>query len=274
MAILCIDIESEFGAFNKQFSNSGGLLTYMVPPKTAIIGFIGAILGYDLKTTLEKFSNVKVGVEPLRQIETKSITYNCHYGGRPGRLVNIQQELLIKPRYRIYLEIDSADKDERVVEDINNLLEKHGITEKVNNVYDGLGLLLKNHISYYSLYMGKNDFPLCYKLEDIKPKKVKLSEIKKYFTTNCLIPKDSNPNPKITQMVEKFGGIKINRPVPFSFFVISNVPVSQNHKREFTRFKDFLLKDINSGAKMEILPQNKEDYAYYINEHDDIIVCF
>jgi len=44
--IIEIEMWSNFGCFTKSFSNTGGLLTYLIPPKTAIIGMVGAVLGY------------------------------------------------------------------------------------------------------------------------------------------------------------------------------------------------------------------------------------
>ena len=279
MDLLCIDIESQFGAFNKAFSNTGGLLTYKVPPKTAIVGLLGAILGFDLPKTLKTFGGIKVGIEPLNNIETKTITYNCHYGGRPGRIVNIRQELLVEPKYRLYIEIEPGvdAKNKQLLQDINNLLQKTGVQEKAENIKEGLGLLFRNRISYYSLYMGKNDFPLRYSLRDIKTNKLQSSDMEKYYPTNCVIPRDGVSNPKITVIEEKFGRLKIKRSEPFSFFILSNVPVShkiENQNREFTDFKDFLLKDRGKETKMEVVPNRNDDYSFYTDEEGNLIACF
>lgn len=276
MSLLCIDIESAFGAFNKPFSNTGGLLTFMIPPKTAIIGLLGATVGYGLRKTLETFRDTKVGVEPLKNIETKTITYNCHYGGRPGRIVNIKQELLVKPRYRLYIEIESSVKDKKLIEVIKELLQKTGVQEEAKDVREGLELLFRNHISYYSLYMGKNDFPLRYSLIDIKTNKLQPTDMKKYFPTNCAVPRDGVSNPKITVTEENFGGLKIERKKsePFSIFIISNVPFSQTPDREFTEFKDLLLKDRSRETVMEVVPKRNDCYSFYTDEDRNLIVCF
>lgn len=274
MSLLCIDIESEFGAFNKPFSNTGGLLTFMIPPKTAIVGLLGATVGYGLRKTLETFRDTKVGVEPLKNIETKTITYNCHYGGRPGRIVNIKQELLVKPRYRLYIEIESRVKDKKLIDHIKELLQKTGVQEEAKDAREGLELLFRNHISYYSLYMGKNDFPLRYSLRDITTSRLQPSDMKKYFPTNCVVPRDGVSNPKIAVIEEKFGRLKIKRSEPFSFFILSNVPLSQTTDREFTEFKDFLLKDRSRKSVMEVVPKIKKDYSFYTDDNGNLIVCF
>lgn len=276
MSLLCIDIESEFGAFNKPFSNTGGLLTFMIPPKTAIIGLLGATVGYGLRKTLETFRDTKVGVEPLKDIETKTITYNCHYGGRPGRIVNIKQELLVKPRYRLYIEIVSNVKDKKLIDDIKELLQKAGVHEEAKDVREGLELLFRNHISYYSLYMGKNDFPLRYSLRDITTNKLQPSDMEKYFPTKCVVPRDGVSNHKITVTEENFGGLRIERRKsrPFRIFILSNVPFSQTSDREFTEFQNFLLKDRSIETVMEVMPNRKDEYSYYADVEGNLIVCF
>jgi len=276
MGLLCIDIKSQFGAFNKPFSNTGGLLTYMVPPKTAIVGLLGAIVGYNLPKTLETFKDTKVGIEPLNNIETKTITYNCHYGGRSGRWVNIKQELLVNPQYCLYIETDSSieTKNKQLLQDINKLLQRNGISEKAKDIRTGLELLFKNHISYYSLYMGKNDFPLRYSLRDIQTSKLQSSDMEKYFPTNCVIPADVVSDIRIT-IKESFRGLKeIERSEPFRFFILSNVPVSQNSNREFIEFKNFLLKDMSRKTDMVVMPKRKDEYSFYINGEGNLIVCF
>jgi len=273
IALICIDIESQFGAFNKPFSNTGGLLTYMVPPKTSIIGLLGAIVGYPLSETLERFKDIKIGIEPLKDIKTKTIIYNCHYGGRLGRWVNIRQEVLIEPRYRIYIEIGSNFQDEKFLMHINKLLQDNRVTKKVKDVREGLELLLRNQISYYSLYMGKNDFPLKYYFRDIKTSKLSPSDLEKYFPTNCVIPTDVISDISISVKEQKFG---INRFVPRSFrvFILSDVPVSQKKDREFIKFKNFLLKDMGRETYMRIMPKKKEEYSFYIDDKENLIVCF
>jgi len=277
IALICIDIESQFGAFNKPFSNTGGLLTYMVPPKTAIIGLLGAIVGYTLPETLETFENIKIGIEPLKDIKTKMIIYNCHYGGRLGRWVNIRQEVLIEPKYRIYVEIGSNFQNEKLLLRINRLLQDNRVTKKTKDVKEGLQLLLTNQISYYSLYMGKNDFPLRYSFIDIKTIKLRSSDLKKYFPTNCVVPTDAISDISINVRERKFG---INRFVsrPFRVLILSDVPVSQivsqKADREFIKFKNFLLRDMSIETDMKIIPKKKDEYSFYIDDKENLIVCF
>lgn len=271
--MLCIDIESEFGAFNKSFSNTGGLLTYKVPPKTAIVGLLGAIVGYDLPKTIDAFKDVKIGVIPLGKIETKTITYTSHYGGRKGRLVNIKQELLVRPKYRIYIHVEYDIKNNEIMEHINTLLQSSGVSDKAENLNDGLELLLRNHISYFSLYMGKNDFPLRYQLRDIETQQLQPSDLKSPVTTECVVPRDGISKYKVFKINEKFGGLKIKRTEPFRV-TIFNMPVLEKSNREFTDPKDFVLKEGDTDVTMEVLPKENSSYLLYKDDKGNLIICF
>ncbi|PKP59879.1 MAG: hypothetical protein CVT89_00740 [Candidatus Altiarchaeales archaeon HGW-Altiarchaeales-2] len=280
MELLCLDIESEFGAFNKPFSNTGGLLTYLFPPKTAIIGMLGATIGYTFENTLKTFSNIKVCVEPLKSIETKIITYLCHYGygGHPeiekkGIPVNIRQEILINPKYRLYLDLESIHENEMLLSDINILLKKCKILNIAKDVNGGFKVLFQNKISYYSLYMGKNEFPLNYQLMNVKLKSLDKSDFNKYVPTNCVMPRDSVLNYKIASPFE-MGWLKLTHYEPFSFFILSDVPTTQNTNREFSNFKDFLLKDHTRKTTMDVEPKLDDNYSFYKTEEGNLIVCF
>lgn len=142
------DIESSFGCFNKPFSNKGGLLSYNIPPKTAIIGMVCSILGIEFDEYIEKedgvreyaieeFYDIKVSVQMMSKIRASRIIYNNTCG---EIIANIHQDLLIKPKYKIYLSFPEALKD----------YEKEFINR------------LKNHETIYNLYMGRNEFPITY----------------------------------------------------------------------------------------------------------------
>ncbi|MDR2966967.1 MAG: CRISPR-associated protein Cas5 [Methanobacteriaceae archaeon] len=149
--IIEMDIWSSFGCFTKPFSNTGGLLTYLIPPKTSIIGIIGAILGYEFndfkqidennrKYKIEELYDIKIAIQPLFDLKTKRVTFNYGYGNEKG-LKNIKQDVLIEPYYKLYLSFPDSLEDKETL-----FLER-----------------IKNKFSIYSLYMGRNEFLLNYK---------------------------------------------------------------------------------------------------------------
>ena len=150
--IIEMDVWSKFGCFNKPFSSGGGLLTYLIPPKTSIIGIIGAILGYsfdefelmenDKCYSIEKLNEIKVSIHPLFQFKIKRVTFN---NVSEDSIMNVQQDIIINPYYKIYILFpDSLDREEKLF---------------LNRV--------KNNKSFFNLYMGRNEFLLNFEFKNV-----------------------------------------------------------------------------------------------------------
>ena len=151
--IIELDIWSKFGCFSKPFSNSGGILSYFIPPKTSIIGMIGSVLGYsfddfvigenDTKVySIEKFNDIKISIQPLFSLKTKRVTYNNVSG---DGIKNIHQDVLLNPYYKIFISFPDNLKDEESL-----FLDR-----------------IKNKRSVFNLYMGKNEFLLNYEFKNV-----------------------------------------------------------------------------------------------------------
>jgi len=149
--IIELDIWSSFGCFTSPFSNIGGLLTYLIPPKTSIIGMIGSILGYDFdeydkkednikKYKIEELYDIKISVQPRFKFKTRKITFNSHYGNEPYML-NVKEDVLINPCYKLFLKFPEH-------------------LESEENLF--MSRIIKNE-TIYNLYMGRNEFFLNYK---------------------------------------------------------------------------------------------------------------
>lgn len=150
MKIIEIDIWSSFGCFSKHFSNTGGVLTHLIPPKTSIIGIIGAILGYEVneyvdnddgtKTyKIESLNNIKVSIYPLFEFKTKRVIFNLVSGTNLDLdIKNINQDVLISPKYKLFISFPSE-------------------LEKVEECFLNR---IKNNQTIFNLYMGRNEFPL------------------------------------------------------------------------------------------------------------------
>ena len=78
--VIEMDIWSNFGCFSKPFSNTGGILSYLIPPKTSVIGMIGAILGYEFDDndegifSIEELFDIKLSILPLYDLKSKRDT--------------------------------------------------------------------------------------------------------------------------------------------------------------------------------------------------------
>lgn len=165
-----MDIWGSFGCFTKPFSNTGGLLTYLIPPKTSIIGMIAAILGYEFddfeeledgtrKYKIEKLYAIKVSIQPLFDLKVKRVTFNSHYGNEP-HMLNVNQDVLINPFYRLYLSFpDHLENEEK----------------------EFLGLI-NNNETVYNLYMGRNEFFMNYEIKNyFENVKIELLTNNQYF---------------------------------------------------------------------------------------------
>ena len=169
--IIEMEIWSQFGSFSKPFSNTGGMLTYLIPPKTAIIGMIGSVLGYNFEDyeeerdgkrsyRIEELYAIGVSIQPIFELRTKRMTFNSHYGNEPS-LLNAKHDILLNPKYILYLsfpeELSSQEK-----EFLKSIQKKETV---------------------YNLYMGRNHFPLNYEFINYY-KYCDTKEIKKRFDSH------------------------------------------------------------------------------------------
>ena len=105
MKIISFCMQGRFAHFCIPFTNVYRL-TQPCPTKTAILGFIGAILGIE-KDNLSLYQKFKCGVEILAEYRTIAIPYLARQGF-PGSSSNKESsrtsvEVVVKPRYNIYL---------------------------------------------------------------------------------------------------------------------------------------------------------------------------
>ena len=169
--VIEMDIWSNFGCFRKPFSTTGGIKTYLIPPKTSIIGLIGAVLGYEFNDfnsleddvkeyKIESLFDIKISIQPLFDLKTKQVIFNRVSGDINNiNIENIRQDVLIKPYYKIFVCFpDILSNEEKIF---------------INRI--------KNSETIYSLYMGKNEFPLSFDLCKIHER----CNILRLNKTNC-----------------------------------------------------------------------------------------
>ena len=163
--LVSFEVSADFGFFKKPDINKIGL-TYNLPPKPAILGLLGSILGLkghkqhyeenamkkenvqSFPEYCSKLAHLKIGITPLgdfpfNKIMNKYNSKNSYYYTRTdsGSRVdtgNIIEQLLIKPRFRLYL---FTNKD-------------------IDKLFDKLVSNISNNCSIYTPYLGKNDFIL------------------------------------------------------------------------------------------------------------------
>lgn len=234
--IIELDIWSKFGCFSKSFSNSGGILTYFIPPKTSIIGLVGAVLGYrfddfalngnnDKIYTIEKLNDIKISIQPLFSLNTKRVTFNRV---SENAIMNIHQDVLINPYYKIYIKFPDNLKDEEEL-----FIQR-----------------IKDKQSVFNLYMGRNEFLLNYELKNIiESEKFILdnSNRNEFFDSNNKIYGSLNrKNVKSTALKSEKVNVKrslfskntnsksVDKLESYFEYLISDYPIKREHFVDFT----------------------------------------
>lgn len=138
---LIFDILGDYGHFKKYYTTSSPL-TFAIPPRTAIIGLISAIIGKNKEEYLEVMTKNKAGVairiiNSIQKVRIGINLINTKDGyWRPIRKkhheprTQIWFEFLRNPRFRIYF------------------------SHKDSGIYDKLKEFLENHKSFYTPYLG------------------------------------------------------------------------------------------------------------------------
>lgn len=157
--ILSFDVWGEYACFRIPYSTTSPL-TFPFPTRTAVSGFISAILGLDRDSYYDDFSNenCKIGIKLLSPIRKTYIGQNLIDTKKGFYLWDITEnqrtqilfEVLKDVKFRIYLWLRNTT--------LFNLLENH----------------LNNHTSVYTPYLGLANmlanFQFVNKYEDIEKK--------------------------------------------------------------------------------------------------------
>lgn len=138
---LIFDIWGDYGHFKKFYTTSSPL-TFSIPPRTALIGLISAVIGLSKEEYLEIMTKDKADLairvlNPIKKVRISQNLINTKGGywipiKKPGHEPRTQIcfEYLKEPKYRVYF--------------------RH-----VNNkIYELLKDNLYNHKSFYTLYLG------------------------------------------------------------------------------------------------------------------------
>lgn len=137
--VLIFEIESEYGHFRK-FNTTSSPLSYSIPPRPAVIGIIGAILGIERETAPGRYNSgsavlaelfstdrLDVAVQILNPVNKVNIAFNLLDTEKSAssyfnikQRTQVEYELLKKPRYRIYLAFREIELQEKLWERIKN----------------------------------------------------------------------------------------------------------------------------------------------------------
>lgn len=116
MKVLVFDVWGEFGHFRKHYTTTSPL-TFSIPPRTAISGMIGAIIGLDKAEYLKYFSKneakiavkIESPVKKTRIAENLIDTKSAYMMSKIKNRTQIRFEILKDMKYRIYFTHTSAE---------------------------------------------------------------------------------------------------------------------------------------------------------------------
>ncbi len=175
MQILVFDVKSDFAHFRKCYTTTSPL-TFLIPPRTYIIGLIGAILGYPKEKYAILLNKCKVAIQILNPL--KKMVFKENWRAGPAIIIkkrlniyemqNISRvplELVKEPRYRIFL--NNSRKE--VLENLLQMIQKK---QSVYTTYLGLSEFL-SEVDLVGLYIAK---------------KLKMSSASKFIDIATIVP--------------------------------------------------------------------------------------
>jgi len=165
--LISFTIKAEKGFLKKPDINEGIYLTYNMLHKPALLGILGAIIGLEgyqkneeLPEYYKKLKDIPVGIAPVGAekgnfqktvVEYTNTTGFANQGKKikgakeSGATLIINEQTLIKPAYKIYLLLDLEDENQKKL--YNNIKEQK---------------------AEYLPYLGKNDYSLWWKKEEVE----------------------------------------------------------------------------------------------------------
>jgi CRISPR-associated Cas5-like protein len=155
MWLIYFKIEALFGHFRNPYTTIYKQ-SYPFPPKTAIVGMVGAMCGWDEEKTLSNISLFKIGI-PQWNHDDKIIEYAyiLAYKDKIPQLRPERFEILVRPSYDVVL----ASQDKKVIDEVAKRV--------ANREFE------------FPIYMGKNEF-LINKIELLRePWEEELGDINK-----------------------------------------------------------------------------------------------
>ncbi|WP_319231766.1 type I-B CRISPR-associated protein Cas5b [Draconibacterium orientale] len=246
--ILIFDISSEYGHFRK-YNTTTSPLTYSIPTRTAIAGFLGAILGMEREvadgvypdgaTPVQEFfskENSDIAIQiinPVKKenvamnlINTKKSFYNLTKAGR----TQIEFELLKNVRYRIYFGLK------------NNESAFNELTERIK---------ARNH--HFSPYLGLAQFTATIDFVDVKQSEFIENSKKRFIEISTAV---------------NLSKIKEEQPIDFDYsamYSANNMPIEMNRNREVQEYSEVLIEKNGLPVKAKV-----ENY-YRIEDYGNIL---
>lgn len=226
MKVIKLNLSGDYAHFKMPEINSTNL-SFLQIHKIALKGILGSIIGLDGYNTakllnipvefLTKLENLKVGIIPNTQegifitsLE-KFTNTTGHASYEKGGVLIIEEKVLVKPNWDIYLDISDLEQD------IQDRLEDYLVNQK----------------NYYIPYLGRNHYPAYIKEVEV----LELEEEKEpEYCSSLLINKDLKLDSDILAKDDLVYG---DKPFLSTFFLPTNIDI-ENIQLGYRDYKQFL----------------------------------
>lgn len=249
--ILIFDIGSEYGHFRK-YNTTTSPLTYSIPTRTAIAGFLGAILGMEREVAdgvfpdgaipVQEFfskANSDIAIQIINPVKKENVAMNLintagakeHFYNltKAGR-TQIEFELLKNVRYRIYFGLQNSEST------FNELAER---------------IKAKNH--HFSPYLGLAQFTATIDFVDVKQSEFIENSEKRFIEIATAV---------------NLSKIKEEHPIDFDYsamYSANNMPIEMNRNREVQEYSEVLIEKNGLPVKAKV------DNYYRIEDYGNIL---
>ncbi len=231
--VLCFELFGDYAQFKKYFTNMSPL-SFSIPPRTALAGIIGAILGIDKDVNPEHFDEDKsfIALKLINPVKKTRIAHNYIKTDNINYVFDIRSrkptniEFLKNVRYRVYF----SCKDEEMYQKLKEYLSNH---QSIYTVSLGISGCLANYE-----YLGEHD-------------------VQKVPASDEMIEIDS------VLPLSAVKELKLNKPLKLQKAV---VPANMDNSRRVTRYEEVLFE--MNGKKIPVIP--KKDHYLVSNTEDRI----
>ncbi len=256
--IISFDIEADFGMFKKPDVNDV-YFTFNIIPKPTLLGILGAIIGlkgYSQQGSdrypefYKELQDLPIGIVPYGNkgvFQKRIIKYNntVGYANKDGGTLNIVEQTLIEPKYKIYIGLDLSNE-----------------THKKLYKY-----LSATPVEYeYIPYMGKNEFRLTIKKVQCfdKDKDFSIFELEDEFSIHSLFPNISNEALKKSEALRDPFDTSMSETY---FYYFERLPIGIDELNQY-RYENFSF----TNAKMTSDPEFvKKINLFNVGEK---VICF
>jgi len=234
---IIFDVWGDYAHFRKYYTTSSPL-TFSIPPRTAIIGLISAIIGLDKKQYLSLMTKDKADISvrvinPIKKVRMWQNLINTKDGfwtpvkkGKHEPRTQICFEYLKAPKFRIYF------------------------THFDDEIYNSLKENLKNHKSVYTPCLGLSELIADFKFVD-EVSVVECCDNKNFFDVYSVLP---------VNVIKE-----INLLIPNRKYFKERIPVEMLQDRIVKEYREVIYEINGSSIKAKI------DNALLLSNNDVII---